>query len=129
MKKFSMLLVCAVAIVSLWQFAAPQKAFAEDYWVYGTEDGTSYWVDGDRAWKQPHSATLCYGLLKTVVDQQCVDCTGWSFGEDEGYLWASSGGRGFAISAGRYHAGNEPVNDRPELLALYNWLMENAPRK
>jgi len=125
MKRLSMLLVCAAAIVSLWQFAAPQTASAEDYWIYGTEDGTSYWVDSDSAWKNPRSETVCCGLLKTVVNQQCVNRTRWSFGADEGYIWAN----GFAIYAGEQHAGNEPIHHRPELLALYHWLMQNAPTK
>ena len=127
MKKFSLLLVCAIAIVSLLQFAAPQKAAAQDYWGYGTEDGTSYWVDSDHAWTIRGGE--CYGLMKTVVDRKCVNLNGWTFYADEGYLWASSGNSGFAIHAEPHHCGNETVYDRPELLALYHWLRQNAHAK
>ena len=126
MKRITMFLLSSFLLISVWQFVLPSEASAEDCWVYGTEDGTSYWVDSDTAYS--YKGGKSYGLLKTVVDDQCVDRTGWMVSQDEGYIWACKKNekRGFAIYAAPAHWGNEPVYDRPELLALYYWLINNA---
>lgn len=130
MKRMIMFFVAVVCVASFWQAFSPAQASAADYWMYGTADGTSYWADSNQAWVVRGGGYR--GLLKIVENNQCVNRTMWHFTEDEGYLSAwdlSSNQPPIAIYAYPNHVGNDPVEDRPELVAFYQWLTQNAQRR
>lgn len=128
----SIMLVCALAFTCAVLPAAGNSvvnvASAQDVWVYGTDDGTSYWVRDETVVVRRKTAVPWQATLKTVRNNTCVDQTTWYFSADEGYVFASksaSGNNGFAIYASYQNAGGARVYNRPELLALYNWIVNN----
>lgn len=99
-------------------------ASAQDIWLYTANDGTTYWVESETAVIRPKYAEPVKATVKTVRDNRCVDETRWIMSGDEGYIFAAPNGeKGFAVYAYPRHEGNEPVYNRPELLALWHWAL------
>lgn len=73
----SMMLVFALAFASVALPVAGNPmtsvASAEDVWIYGTDNGTSYWVRTETVNIQTKTAEPYAATLKTVRNNACVD--------------------------------------------------------
>lgn len=106
-----------------------QSVFAQDIWVYGNDD-TSYWIDDDTIEAHPRATEIQYRVaLKTVYKGVCTDNVTWSFGTDEGYVFATNRNQNYGLVIYAYpkNSGScKHIADRPELIATYFWLQNNT---
>lgn len=111
------------ALVMGGQVADISQAEAADVWVYSnSSSGNSVYVD-DNAYRHGKHGIVSFAWAKWVSsDGSLLYQERWEFSVDEGYVWAYNGKTSFAISRGPRVAGEEEVKNRPDLVALYNWI-------
>lgn len=111
------------ALVMGGQVADISQAEAADVWVYSnSSSGNSVYVD-DNAYRHGKHGIVSFAWAKWVSsDGSLLYQERWEFSEDEGYVWADNGKTSFAISRGPQVAGEAEVKNRPDLVALYNWI-------
>lgn len=111
------------ALVMGGQVADISQAEAADVWVYSnSSSGNSVYVD-DNAYRHGKHGIVSFAWAKWVSsDGSLLYQERWEFSVDEGYVWAYNGKTSFAISRGPQVAGETEVKNRPDLVALYNWI-------
>lgn len=128
MKKIFTITMLVLIIFLAGQVIHANNVNAQDYWVYSSPNGTSYWVDGNTATVHRNYYHFYQGVLKTIRNGQCIDRTEWEFSADEGYVFADVVGTdyGFAIWKNpQIHDGDTVIENRPELLAMLKWFDNN----
>ncbi len=110
------------------QFFSISPVSAQDVWIYSAQDGTNYYVmDETVAVRGKGNMDKYRAMLKTVRNNTCINKTTWSFSFDEGYVMATNVEKDetIVIHRGTSFDGNELVYNRPELMALLDWLYKN----
>lgn len=121
-------IICKMLILLSSLLVAIPLAEAQDVWVYSAQDGTNYYVmDETVAVRGKGNMDKYRAMLKTVRNNTCINKTTWSFSFDEGYVMATNVEKDetIVIHRGTSFAGNELVHNRPELMALLDWLYKN----
>ena len=128
MKKIKQLaLTVLLATFAFWGSGlfTPTGASAQDVWIHTFKStGQEVYVRDDTVTWTPRTAQIGSMYIKWVnANGKCVANEKWTFSSDEGYLWASNGKNSFAIACHTQHWGNSPIQNRPDLLAAYRWLI------
>ena len=99
---------------------------AQDFWVYTDSYGVKTYVVSETAVRKKYAEIPVRAHLKRVTAQgELISHKQWQFMRDEGYLWASDGGKFFAIEKGPKVAYYATVVDRPDLMAALEWIAQN----
>ena len=103
-------------------------AHAEDVWVFtNTKTQESVYLDDESVEWTPRTSKICSAEVKWVkADGSLRLAETWTFGMDEGFLFASNGKvRGYAIAARPQNSGRSTVHHRPDLMAVFDWIVED----
>lgn len=122
----SALLVTAPAVMDVPDMTV-SVAYAQDVWVFTSNDsGNSIYVmDNTVSGWGNHMDTV--SIKRVNSDGNLIGKETWRFNKEEGYVWAGKVGTdsSFAIAKGREFFGNGTVRNRPDLIAVYRWLIIN----
>lgn len=106
-------------------FVSTNIASAQDVWVYADDNVTVYVDDTTYSRGAGDGGTHVYAKWVSNSSGQLIQKKEWYFYSDEGYLTAwQKNIPASSVKIAKIHntAYTAPVSDRPDLVAIYNWI-------